>query len=358
MNRDWVTAALKRPILLADLSLADWDLVLRQARNAALLAKLAHLIEEHGLWNSIPEAPRHHLRSAVAVADKIGREVRWEVDRIRRALNGVVGELILLKGAAYVMADLPPAQGRIFQDVDILVPRPHLDQVEIALLYNGWGAAKTDPYDQRYYRDWMHELPPMRHIKRQSVIDVHHTILPLTARLRPDAERLRAAAVTIPGHPGLKTLAPADMLLHSAVHLFYDGEFNHALRDLVDMDALFRHFGTEAAFWPALLESARAHGLMRPLYFAAAYTANVLQTPVPAEFIDEVCAEARLGAGHLRTMNWLLTRVLRPDHATAALPGTRLAYQALYVRSHWLRMPPMRLARHLFHKAFLSKKLD
>jgi hypothetical protein len=38
------------------------------------------------------------------------------------------------------------------------------------------------------------------------------------------------------------------MVLHSATHLFYDGELNHGLRDLVDLDDLLRHFsGADAA---------------------------------------------------------------------------------------------------------------
>jgi hypothetical protein len=28
----------------------------------------------------------------------------------------------------------------------------------------------------------------------------------------------------------------------------------------------------------------------------------------------------------------------------------------LYVRANWLRMPPLLLTRHLFHKAFISPK--
>ena len=38
------------------------------------------------------------------------------------------------------------------------------------------------PYDDAYYRDHMHELPPLIHKERDRMIDVHHTILPLTAR--------------------------------------------------------------------------------------------------------------------------------------------------------------------------------
>src|SRR3569623_722245 len=48
-------------------------------------------------------------------------------------------------------------------------------------------------------------------------------------------------------------------------------------------------------------------------------------------------------------------RSLLPDHPTCAMPCTRIAYKALYLRAHWLRMPPLPLTRHLLHKAFISK---
>ena len=355
IHQDWVTAALRRPELLAEVKLHEWDVLLRQAYRAELLGRLAALVQNYGLWSAIPEGPRRHLASAASLAAKVGREVRWEVDRIRRALQGVVEEVILLKGAAYTMAGLPPASGRIFHDVDILVPRESLSEVESALLFHGWAGVYSDPYDQRYYREWMHELPPVRHIERQAVLDVHHTILPLTARLRPDADRLRAAAIAIPDHPGLKVLAPADMVLHSAVHLFYDGDFVRGLRDLADLDALLRHFGADPEFWPALLVHARSHDVLQPLFYTLRYSSKILGTPVPAELFEEVRAVANPGATVLRAMDWLLARGLRPDHSSCALPGSRYARQILYLRSHWLRMPPLPLARHLFHKAFISK---
>ncbi|WP_164045505.1 nucleotidyltransferase family protein, partial [Serratia marcescens] len=65
-------------------------------------------------------------------------------------------------------------------DLDILVPRDRLDEVEAALLAAGWEWVKPDPYDDAYYRRWMHELPPLIHRERDRMIDVHHTILPLT----------------------------------------------------------------------------------------------------------------------------------------------------------------------------------
>ncbi len=43
-------------------------------------------------------------------------------------------------------------------------------------------------------------------------------------------------------------------------------------------------------------------------------------------------------------------RALRPQHPSCLLAGTPIALDALYIRSHWLRMPL--LARHLARKQF------
>jgi hypothetical protein len=50
-------------------------------------------------------------------------------------------------------------------------------------------------------------------------------------------------------------------------------------------------------------------------------------------------------------MDALFLRVLQPDHPSTADSLTPLAHRALYLRAHWLRMPPLLLAYHLTHKA-------
>ena len=116
----------------------------------------------------------------------------WEVEAARRALAPLGVPVVLLKGSAFVAAGLSAAEGRSIGDLDILVPRDCLDAVETALLVAGWEWVKPDPYDDAYYRRWMHELPPLIHRDRDRMIDVHHTILPLTARVTPDAKTLIA----------------------------------------------------------------------------------------------------------------------------------------------------------------------
>lgn len=344
---------LREPARMAQLALADWDLLLRQALAANLTASLYCLADEQGLLATLPAQPRRHLEWAGTLLRRHGDGVRWEVARIGAALAAIDAPLILLKGAAYTLAGLPPARGRLFSDIDILLPKACIPDSEAALMMAGWVSQHQDAYDQRYYRVWMHEIPPMQHFQRGSMIDVHHAILPLTARARPDPAKLRAAAVALPGDGSVKVLAPADMVLHSATHLFCDGEFDKGLRDLLDLHRLLCHFGAMPGFWDALPGRAVEMDLARPLFYALRYAARVLGTPVPA---GASAALAPYGPGPLllALMDALFLRALMPLHASCAGPLTGLAHGLLYIRGNWLRMPPLMLARHLFHKAFIS----
>lgn len=347
---------LRAPARVASLDLGGWDLLLRQAASADLGASLGALLAEAGLLEAVPAAPRRHLDWADVAAARHRRAVRFEVEQIRRALDGLDLPLILLKGAAYALAGLPPAAGRIFSDVDILVPKERLGEVEAALMLHGWASAKLDPYDQRYYRDWMHELPPMEHIRRGNAIDVHHAILPQTARMRPDPALLRAAARPIAGSAGLWTLAPADMVLHSAVHLFSEGETDHSLRDLLDLHRLLRHFGAAPGFWEELAPRAVRLELARPLFYALRYCTRLLGTPVPDQVLADAAAAGRPSTPLLALMDALFLRSLAPRHPSCADRYTPLAASLIYLRGNWLRMPPLMLARHLLHKAFISPR--
>jgi hypothetical protein len=346
---------LRQPTRLAQLSLAEFDLLLRQADCANLLATLYYLAEEAGVLAAMPDGPREQLLWAQVLAERHNQAVYWEVRLIEKALAGLGLPLLLLKGGAYATAGLAPARGRLFSDIDILVPLAKLPEVEAALMMAGWITTQHDAYDQRYYREWMHELPPMRHVQRASVIDVHHAILPRTAACHPDSALLLAAAQAIPGQPGLQVLAPADMVLHSATHLFSDGEFDKGLRDLWDLHCLLCHFGSLPGFWDGLPARARQLELDRFLYYALRHAAALLGTPVPGAVTAALAASAP--PRHQRwLMEALLARALLPDHASCRTASSALARFALYVRGNWLRMPPWRLARHLFHKAFLTPR--
>ena len=359
---DLVIAALRDPAALPSWPLPRWQELVQLARRAELLPRLARRLERDGLLDAVPPQPRAHLHATLLLAQAQQIEVRREAEHLRAALAPTGVQPVLLKGAAYVLAELPAMEGRLFSDVDILVPKSRLPEVEAALMANGWVTTHHSDYDQRYYREWMHELPPMQHIHRHTTVDVHHAILPETARHQPDSRLLLASSRSVPcpeAGTGLSIgiLAPQDMLLHSMTHLFHNEEHSHALRDLSDLDLLMRHFGADPAFWAGLVPRARELHLLRTLHYGLRYATQLLGTPVPEGVLAEA-AQAAPPRPLAALMDRLWHAALRTPPARMAMVPRSGALFALYVRAHWLRMPPALLARHLFVKAFLRPKVE
>jgi hypothetical protein len=350
-----LTPLLRNSAEIGEWGSEDWDIAIRQARHAGLLARVEAQLAAKNLLTVAPIAAQAHLIAARNLAHKHNADVAREIRAIVAALAPLGVPVILLKGAAYAAARLPPAEGRLFGDIDILIPQAALDEAEALLMKAGWTSAKSDSYDQRYYREWMHELPPLQHEKRQTAIDVHHTIVPPTSRFAVDGKRLRDAAIGVgPDHTNnpVMVLAPADMVLHSAVHLFTEGEFGRGLRDLCDLDRLLRYFSdVDPDFWDQLAERASAFHLERPLHYALRFCTRILDTPVPAR-LQAFGAPGPLAA---RLMDRLFGRALRPPHPSCmdALSGAALFL--LYIRAHYLRMPLSLLVPHLLRKAFIRR---
>jgi len=336
---------LRDPAQLAGLWPVDVSGLIDAASETRLLGWLVHELDARGLPVDAPEWLSDRIGSARATSRECERALRWETDRISRALGATGVQWMLLKGAAYVAAGLPPGRGRRVADIDVLVPLGDLPAAERALNEHGWRPGALDPYDDRYYRDWMHELPPMMHEARRSIVDLHHAILPRTSRLHPPTTRIVERAVSV---NGVKIPCASHLVLHAAAHLFHDGEVSGAIRDVVDIDGLLRAFGGNAGFWTDFVGEARALDLQRPAYYAVRYARRLLDTPVPASVDRELRAWAP-PAAVAKTMDALVTRALVGPTRTS---GAKTAALALYVRAHWLRMPTLMLARHLTHQMF------
>lgn len=348
-----LVSVLNDPVQVRSLDAKSWDVLIRQARHANLLGRLYQHLNNAGELPGISQRPLNHLISGAAMADRQHLSIKYEVGFLHETFCSHGIPLILLKGAAYVLAGLPAAGGRIFADIDILVPRAQLAEAESALMLTGWVSTALDSYDQRYYRQWMHELPAMQHMFRGTVLDVHHTILPPTSRLKPDPALLIQASIELPEIPGVRILCPPDMVLHSATHLFHEGEPDNLLRDLTDLDALLRHFALEEGFWERLFARAEQLTLGMPLGLALRYANWLLNTPIPPEILQAVQVSQNMSIYRSlsqRFLDAIYLRVLRPQHESAADWFSSAARKLLYVRAHWLRMPPHLLAYHLGHK--------
>ena len=333
MNAKLLVRALREPASLGPDT--DWSGLISAARAEQLSGSLAVRME----GRDIPPRIASIFESARRDSAYARSQALWEAEMARRALAPLEVPVILLKGTAFHAAGLDACEGRSVGDLDILVPRTEIERVEDALLGAGWERMKAaEGYDDLYYRQWMHELPPLIHRTRDRMIDVHHTILPLTARPRPDAEALIADSVALGN--GLRILSPADMIVHAAAHLLADGDLAGGLRNLWDIDRLLRQFAAEdPGFWARLDERARLHQLAEPVARALRLSHNLYGTPLRAG------ARTRLGVADRLFRARLLAR-----NSWGQEEGKALRF-GFYVRSHWLRMPPLMLARHLWTKA-------
>ncbi len=345
-------ALLARPDRLRALELADWDQLLRAVRASNLLGRLLLAIDQAGPQLQLPELVRPHIRSFRVLTQHQREAVAWECERIAQALGALDLPLVLLKGAAYALADLPAARGRLFGDIDLLVPAAQIAEVERVLRLHGWFMGQISAYDEQYYRRWMHELPPMTHAVRHTSIDVHHNILPPSSGRAPEVSRLLAASVAIPG-TAFRRLCDEDLVLHSATHLFHEGEVRHALRDLFDLDALLRGFSVQAGFWDRLLARAEALGLAWCCHLALRYTHLQLGTPVPVEVREAAARRAALGPVRQALLDAVYRRAFQVQHPAFVERSDRAAATWLYLRAHALRMPLHRLLAHLARKAWM-----
>lgn len=313
--------ALRDPASVAGLDAEGWNGLLAAAKAERLIATLAWRLD----GQAVPVEARAVLADAVADAAREAQQALWEADRAAHALAPLGIPVVLLKGTAYAAAGLKAGEGRFIGDLDILVPRAAMGDVERALIAAGWEWVKDDAYDDAYYRQWMHELPPLIHVERDRMIDVHHTILPLTARPKPDAAALLADAISITD--GLYILSPEDRVIHAAAHMLADGDLQGGLRNLWDIHCLLPDADERV-----LNLRARHHGLARQVS-QARHLAEALYGPSTRLTLWDRIVRARLFARD----GW--GRETRKP----------LVF-AFYVRSHLLRMPPLMLARHLLTK--------
>jgi hypothetical protein len=353
----WLSA-LQQPSVVLAWTLAEWDQRVRVTRRLRLLGRLAESVLGAGLAPQLPAPVVNALQSGARLAQVRSQALLWCRECVGDTLRGLGAPLVLLKGAAYMAQRLPNAAGRLPSDLDILVPAQALPEARLRLKAAGWQELGLDEHDQRYYREWSHELPPMRHPMHAIELDVHHNILPPVARERVDADVVLKAARPLAGD-GLApwwVLGPEDQVLHCAAHLLNDPEHRDRLRDIVDLHVLLgAHGAAGPGFGEQLVARARLLGLHDSLVLGASLVAEGLGAPLEptlALAVQAAMAERRLAALQRRFATVLAPRGPADEPGV----GVRLAETALLLRHHWRRLPLPLLVRHTWHKAWAAPR--
>jgi len=327
---------LGNPQRVSEITDAQWNEVIEQGRKTQLLGQLAARLHQANVFHLVTPAVQRHLVLAELTAQRRKEAAMWELATMRQAIEPGI-TLVLLKGCAYAAAKDANASGRIFSDVDIMVRRKDLPRVESALISAGWKPSRVSDYDLAYYRDWMHEVPPMEHVRRHTVVDLHHAINPPVSRYHVEPEQLIKQLVEV--LPGIYVLAAVDRVIHCALHLLQEGEPKKLIRDLFDLHLLLeQHFG-----------SARSMAQLRD----RAQELNVTKLVNIG-----IGASRALFAADLQpntASSWLqacVVRAARDANGNGSFVG-EMAGIAVLAHSHWMKMPMRLLLPHLARKTWL-----
>lgn len=325
----------------------QWQVFIWVARKELMLARFQYLFETAGIFSQLPDYAQHHLTNAKIIAEKQDSQVFYEAHQLLNCVGFESQYKVFLKGAGYTLSGQSAGAGRVYSDIDLLVEKNALAEAEQALSLNGWTSEPLTDYDTQYYRQWTHEIPPLRHPTRGTLLDLHHNILPPISGRAPKISVLLNEVITT--ERGFQVLSPPAMCLHSMIHLFFNEEINHGFRDLADLDLIIRQNGSED-FWQALLQLSKQTQFNDILAIAVYFLSEILQTPIP----NQVLTKFKLSAHKIFYYRRFLPTILSPSHRLLDQQNTAMAKNLVMLRGHWLKMPLHVLLYHTSAKAIRS----
>jgi hypothetical protein len=337
---------------LQGLSIEDWknlvDLSLHHRVSGHLLARLT------GFTNR-PKVPDE----AIAILKAIGfrtavanMKLYSELGVVLQVLQEKSIPVIVLKGAHLAEALYANLTLRPMDDVDILVEKSHLKEVEGVLLDLGYGyldRVKGEAMDMSH----QHLSPFIK--KEASPIEVHHS-LPRMGETERNLQEIwaRAQPTTIAGRK-VFALAPEDILVHTAVHTSVQHEFGTRLGALYDISAIVTHYH-DVLDWTCISRRAEQWGVKTAVHLtlraanemiAAGIPAPALQATAPSQFNPAMLDWARemIFTTHLEFADslWVSHRIARVweyGWSTSSLVELfRLAFPAREDMARWYGLP-------------------
>jgi hypothetical protein len=327
----------------------QWQQLVLVLRNQQLLACYSAEFKRAGIFEQIPVQTQRHFLNADVLAENHKQQVKFEVSDLVRTLgNRERKYLIFLKGAGYTLSEGRVGQTRIYNDIDVIADKPAIDGIEKHLCLFGWLSEELTEHDEKYYRKWAHEIPPLRHGKRGTIVDIHHNIVPIISGRHIDADKFASNSVTT--EDGFQILSYAGMTLHSLIHLFFNEDVKKGYRDLIDIHTLMTYH-SDSDYWQSLLSLSKETGFQMELFLACRYAQKILQTDIP-EFVQNEINQ--FCPWNIMFLDFIYEKSLLPNHPICQPRFFTLAEFMILLRGHFQKMPLHILTYHLLCKGGVS----
>jgi hypothetical protein len=326
----------------------QWQQLVLILRNQQLVACYSSKFKQAGIFEKIPTQTQRHFLNADVLAENHKKQVLFEASELKRELGDKQQYLVFLKGAGYTLSGAQVGDARIYNDIDILADKKSINEIEKKLCLFGWLSEELTEHDEKYYRKWAHEIPPLRHGKRGTIVDVHHNIVPIISGRHLDADKFATNRVTT--EDGFQILSFAAMTLHSLIHLFFNEEVKKGYRDLIDLHTLITT-NNDKEFWLDLITLAKDTEFGLELFLACRFTQKILKTEIP-DFVQEEINQ--FSPWNITFLDFIYEKTLKPNHPMCKPRFFALAENGVLIRGHFQKMPMHILIYHLLCKGGIS----
>lgn len=325
----------------------QWTSLISEARQQALLGTIHCFLADLKLLDSLPAQVKTHLLTGFYYAEKQKNTLLQELVEFEKVFENVNFPCVLVKGVGYRVSGLAMSRGRIFSDIDLLIPHDAFPAALSKLLDAGYLESGMSDYDRRYYVEWSHQHPPLTHFLRGANIDLHHHIFPVSsnsgltiAPMLANAQKISGSAFSVPTLPYL--------FIHAAVHLFYQEETHKLVKDLVDLYQLYLALDQQHT-WQELLDASEQMHAGAAVYYALDTLRWLFKANIEPQLLQQL-------AGHSsRYRRWQMQLLLSRLLANSVL--TPLAHFGWYIRGHLLKMGVVTLLYHSVAKIFEMQKI-
>ncbi len=324
----------------------NWTRFIQEARQNALLGTCYFIARQHDIWNLLPQQVQTHLISGFHYAEKQKITLLQEMLELEKVFSNTDISALMVKGTAYRLAGYEFAKGRVFSDIDLLVPQQQFKQALRLLNNAGYLELALSAYDRRYYLQWSHQNPPLTHYIRGANIDLHHHIFPVASNenilvepMIQTAQALENSAFSVP--------SPAYLFMHAAVHLFYQDETHKLVKDLCDLYLMYLEV-TEREPIQHLIDAAKQSNAQAAVLYALQALHQIFDTQLP----EEAALLLPYASSYRQwQMRFLLTHLLDQDSV-----WHKAAHAMWFIRGHLLKMGPFTLLYHSVAKSLEQLK--
>jgi len=332
------------------IELKQWENIIHVLREVNLLAACYFRLEKEDKLTLLPSFALKHMKSAAVYSSRQSEQVLFECKLLQKILDAENISSVFLKGASYTLRKSKNSAGRVYSDIDLLVAKNEISKAEQTLAKHAWCTKKVSEYDNKYYREWSHEIPPMFNIHRGTVLDLHHNILlPISGR-EVNVELLTENCQSIDG--GYTVLGYAATILHSIVHLIINEDVSNGYRDVLDITTLIKE-NDSPEFWQEITLLASKLGFNNELYLALSLSKKYANLTIP----NDVWLTFSVQQNNSK-LNFLLNYVyyfaLQPHSPAVQTLKHKIAINIVYLLGHLQKMPLKILIPHLLTKSFFS----